>query len=338
MTQPPGPPTQPPGPPMQPPGHAPMPPPGTPQAQMQPSPIVAPKKKRLKSIANLLGRRWWQGVAALLAVIGLAFTAVQITKDASSGTDSSSVTDSEISGDCNAQGHGNTVDCSSLPDQIGRVEISPNNQVGMFLFEGLPNQLPTPPDYTKDNNFMHCHVWERWLMETQNIYSLMPGGLVSAVGGAADQVSIIDYKVIPYSRRPLGKGPFTSIRCDHGGDANFGYYLYYDTMKREAHLRSFLPSDESEGPPMPMPPASVNLTGPEHAGIYLEITSSPNYLYEGRLVVTVIINGERKDIAVGSPDQPYRWLSNGSDYDPSHEWDWDPRRHKWIKDYQPPGE
>jgi hypothetical protein len=59
MTQYPGPPMQPPGPPMQPPGDAPMPPPGMPQAQVQPRPIVPPKKKRF-------------GWAPLAAIIGLA--------------------------------------------------------------------------------------------------------------------------------------------------------------------------------------------------------------------------------------------------------------------------
>ena len=82
-----------------------------------------------------------------------------------------------------------------------------------------------------------------------------------------------------------------------------------------------------------MPPASINLTGAEYSGIALEVTSNPTYLYTGQLVVTAVINGKRQQLAIGSPERPYRWVGGAISTMPIPDtaWDWDRVSHKWVE-------
>jgi hypothetical protein len=271
--------------------------------------------------ATVLSHPIWTGVAAIATVLTVVLAIVQLRAMASQ--------DGSIAGDCNAQGSDNTVNCAqNLPKQIGDVRLEADYSNAVWAFDGPPSALPQAPDYKAHETRFHCSVWGNWLWEN-NFYSVSPGGNIYAVSGETDQVAIVDYNALVYSKTAIDQRRLTHIACNHGGGDTAGYFLDYDTNTRQSLI-----TENIEGAsPRPMPPASINLTGPEYYGIALRVKSSSDYLYTGQLIVTVVINGKREQLAIGSSEHPYRWL--GGEIDdmqvPDTLWDWNPVTHRWVQ-------
>ena len=255
-------------------------------------------------------------------------------------TDSPSGNDptKKIEGDCNAHGSGNSVNCvRELPDRIGNVELYRNPAV-TYIFDGPVTRLPRPPAYSKDEAYFHCGKWSNLLTRHPDFYTSEPAGGISAVSGQADQVAIVGYEVLIYSRKEIKGRKLTQIRCGYGGGTNNLWEIEYDTRSRKAVLKKFS-SGASRG--QPVPPASINVTGANYTGVILSIKSSSKYLYSGRVVVTAVINGKRKELAIGSRKYPHKWVG-GAFGNPIFEstpyWDWDPSKRRWVKNFEPQGD
>lgn len=290
-----------------------------------------------KENSSFLSRHWWQGVAGIAALIALAIAILQFTTAAPGRSDGPSPTPvaSGISGNCNAQGSGNTVNClQTYPSRIGNAELS-GFLSNIFLFDGSPSDLPTPPSFGKSEANWHCPAWETWLTHSPEVYTVDPSALLSTVSGEGEQVAFIDYKVQLVDRKPLkSESKITYLQCNYGGGGDVGYIAEWNTLQMKATLHDVRTDDGSAAP---MPPASLNLNGPQHESVLLNITSQSKYLYSGIMVATVVINGERQDLAIGSPENPLRWVG-GKDAWPDSStpmWDWDPVHRSWVKNSAP---
>jgi hypothetical protein len=282
---------------------------------------VAERPKEAKHFIRLEARL----AACLLVLVVLA--------DGCSARERGPQSGPEISGDCNAKGSGNTVNCNRpLPDKIGNVEVS--GFLGkVFLFDGPPSSLPRPPAYPRSEAIDHCDIWEKWLLERKDVYTLVPGGEVHAVSGKDEQVAIVGYEVELYDRKPIRKKKVTYLACHYGGGDTWAYQLNWDTRTSKATLTDLVQDDAKS---VSMPPASVNLVGPSYNGVLLTVTSNAGYLYSGRILVTAVINGERKQLAIGSRDNPHRWVGGDNPYDNyKATWDWNPVKKAWEKDFDP---
>lgn len=312
----------------------------------------------------VLTHPWWSGLAGIATVFGLIVAIIQLTSNQVSPPPSA------ISGDCNAQGDGNEIECQSPasddppattssggivgdcnaqgvnndvscrvyppePASLGAVDVSWAGFITYF-FEGKPEGLPIPPDYPAPEVRGHCDEWEGWLASEQRIYTMAPTILMSVLSGQNDVVAVTSIESTIFKKRPIDNESFTIIQCQYGAGGAPGTLITTDVATGETEL--FDSSDEN---PMPMPPAALTLSGANYQGALVKIKSSSGFLYSGRLRITALINGSEQVIELGTPERPFRWVGGdpGSDSYPEMQgdtrWDWNPKTKQWVPNLNP---
>lgn len=217
------------------------------------------------------------------------------------------------------------------PESIGAVNFAIDSRYGTWLFAGPPSELPTPPDYPSSEAYYHCDDWEEWLRETPGIYALAPGGLLSLVSGATDQIAVTNVQAQVFTRDPIPVEDFTLIQCNYQADADVGLTITTDTRTRATTLRDNY--DLSSGEGSPMPPATAELNGID-SQVAAVVVNSDSYLYHGTIAADYAINGEQGSVALGNAESPYRWVGGDTSelVNATEAWDWDPIEGAWSSD------
>lgn len=286
-------------------------------------------------IKRFLGEKWWQGVAAILAVVaiivGVYTTRSQPPEKEVRPENSTPQQQQNITGDqnCIAQGDNNSVTCPAAARSYGKVDFA-SYQAGYAFFQGSPDQLPVPPDYPESEFSGHCDEWQDWMASTASIYSGGNGFGLQIMAGSDDLVVVKNIEVKVFSKKIAQAG--TTINCVHGGGSNAGYSVNVDTQANRTTFTSW----DGDGSKVEMPPGSISL-GQKDSGFTdaaISITSEDGYLYEGEILISAIVNGETKTISWGSSVQPLRWVSDaagGLIQGPEEAFDWDVVARRWQK-------
>lgn len=243
-----------------------------------------------------------------------------------------------INGSCNAQGVNIVITCN-LPEPKSRVKVTAAAApiIGVW-FDGTPDQLPTPPDYTMAS--AHCTEWDRWFRDTPQVYFDNPVIDFALETGVPDQIVIrkIEMEIYRRTLRTVGSG--TWIQCNWGGGSNNFYVVDVDTAERSTTVQEFAefgPDPDAEDRTYPMPPGTISLSGIGETTVRIGVNSLAQYKYEGAMVVTASVNGEETVYTIGSRDKPVRWISSaeGDGELTSSHYGWDVNRRRWVKDFQP---
>jgi len=284
-----------------------------------------------------LGHHWWQGIAAIAGVAAIFVPLIvsgEDEKPASGASPSQRPAPSvAIQGDCNAQGHGNHVNCVFPPaaKSLGRVFLDWSGSVS-FLFAGGVGELPVPPDYPASQATGHCEEWGDWLSRQPKVYTILPSVTMGLLSGEPDLVVVRKIEAQVFERRQItGKQPVVDIRCQYGADgADLGHNVTVDTRNNSTEL-----IDLESGDVAPLPPASLSLSGRGYKTVKIDIVSRQGFLYKGMIAITAIINGKEQQISLGSPGRPFKWLGGDQDHlDPlairAPGYDWSTRSRRWV--------
>ena len=287
---------------------------------------------RRRRVFGLLSAGWWAGIGGIAAVIALV--PVVINKWDGSPTDGSSTSDPSsvaIDGYCNAQGTGNSANCTFVPSpqSMAEVKFRRDSNTIVTFFAGTPDELPTPPDY--QHAFGHCQDWDTWLRTTPGMYLVDAGVDVQLQTGEPDLITVTAVRVEIFKRTPVDPGTGTVIQCAYGGGSNSYYTVDVDTVHQTTTVTE---GELVGGRPQQMPPASISLDQKGFRTVRIGLSSLEGHLYEGRIVVSVIVNGASKDLAVGSPEVPLRWIQRDSRFGGTY-YDWDMQIRTWVKDFKP---
>jgi hypothetical protein len=261
-----------------------------------------PTASRIASrLRKLLGKRWVQGLGSVAAIVALIVSLWVIFSGQESK--STSATQNQISGNCNAQGAQNNVTCQSAPTSrpLGKVslELVP---VKSWIFAGSHSELPTPPDYPAIHVLNHSRDWSGWLQRQPKMYAVDPIFHVVLAAGADDLVVVKKAEMQVFRRTPASRS-VTAVKCEYGAGGNPGHYIIIDTVEPKTWFISF------GGGSGDMPPGSISVHGLDSTQISVIIQSHFRYLYEGMLTVTADVNGKEENYQLGSPEVPLRWIS-----------------------------
>ncbi|MFE5566617.1 hypothetical protein ACFQ68_16645 [Amycolatopsis japonica] len=299
-------------------------------------------KKRTQHpiVSRLLKHPWWLGLTGLITIATLIVAMLQLAKpDPKPAPPPPPVPLNEITGDCNAQGNNNEISCSykvfpPAPLSIGDVEIGWAGHA-TFFFDGIPSELPKPPDYPTHEVRNHCDEWEGWLAGEQRIYTMQPQVWMSILSGKNDQVVVTRVEPTVFTKRPIGSS-FTVLQCQYGADGIPGSILTVDVGTGKTTL---LDQTDKDPQPQPMPPAAMVLNGSGYDGAIVRVESTTGFLYSGRIRVTAKINGKEQKIDFGTPDKPFRWIGGQPEQYPKMpndaRYDWNPKTLQWIQNLNP---
>jgi hypothetical protein len=301
--------------------------------------VLSTSNRRPHALSTILGRPWWEGVAAIVGILALGVGVVQCTGDSKPSQPTKVSGNGLQTGNCNAQGNGNDA-CNTIvyppaPAVIGSVGIQ---SVGssLFYFDGKPSQLPIPPDYPPFRVLSHCDDWEDWISRTPGIFSIDPILLISMTSGQGEQVVVKSAKATIFSKKEISGRDFAIIQCQYGGDAEAGSEILIDTLTNETKLKDI---DSPTSGFMKMPPAALVLNGANYESVLLSVNSSAGFLYTGQVTITAEVNGKESKIEFGSRDRPFKW--SGDDVESSlsrvdnTRYDWNPLWRQWIANLDP---
>ncbi|MCZ2857815.1 hypothetical protein [Blastococcus sp. VKM Ac-2987] len=286
------------------------------------NPPTVPRPRR--ALGFILAHPWWTGISALVAIAALALSVVT-----ANGDDDDSDTNKN-SGDCNAQGSDNSVNCTfdSQPESSANISFTVDPQFGTWFFNGQSSELPSPPQYPPSDVLYHCPDWVDWLAETPQIYAIGGAAYLTMVSGVEDQVTLTDVAVQVYNRQEVPDSNYALIQCNHGADAGAGLLIEVETATGATTVQEIGAATE----PMPMPPAVAKLNGLDVEVANISIKSD-HYLYQASIIVEALINGEPETLTLGTPEAPYRWVGGdvnlvlGSDVP----WDWNINEEEWVE-------
>jgi hypothetical protein len=289
-----------------------------------------------RRITGVLSASWWVGLAGIAAILALVPIAVASWGGSDPQQTSPSPGSNVIAGDCNAQGTNNTVACNILPTppSMAAVKYGLSGDNFHMFFAGQPGELPTPPDFELATG--HCKDWGDWLQATPGMYMVGPSVDVQLQAGEPDLVTVTNVEVEIFKRTPIASNAGTVIQCSYGGGSNSYYLVNVDTVARSTTL---VEDALSGAEPIPMPPASITLAEKGFETVRIGLSSMEGQLYEGRIVVTVIVNGAEKKLGVGSPQAPLKWIQSDSRFaigSPGYTYhDWSMVERRWVKDLSP---
>ncbi|MEV4643141.1 hypothetical protein AB0J80_37975 [Actinoplanes sp. NPDC049548] len=284
---------------------------------------------------RFLGLQWWQGVGAIAGIAGTIAAVIAISNDPEAAADPSrsqqpdqsvSITGGQ---NCVGNGNNNTVICAAAAEKIGAVELDAFGPINRVFYAGTPDRLPTPPPYPPGEESMHCDEWREWFDTDPHVYTLGDGFRVNLSGGANDLVVITDVRVKIFKKTPAQPG--TTILCNLGGGSNAGVALTVDTLSQ---VTTAVPFDEGEEFKIPPGSLQMGLNDSGFMSASIAIRSDDGFLYEGQLQISALINGTKKSIEWGSPQRPFRWISDPDGRflkDDGSEYGWDPEKVQWIQ-------
>ncbi|GAB3207990.1 hypothetical protein GCM10027262_23260 [Nocardia tengchongensis] len=233
-----------------------------------------------------------------------------------------------------------SLDCSTKlpkPATLADVRLDGgwNIYSGWYYSEGLP---PTPPPYSPNDKFSHCHTWSDWLTTNPNFYTTYPSTYLRAVAGLADQVAITAVEVKLFTAKNFEPNTGSFVQCLHGAGGLPGYIVHVDTLTSKVSLELFpVPGKPQNKGESPMPPASINVKPGDYETTEIIIEGDGSKLYTGELIVTAILNGVERRIEIGSPEVPLRWMgrdrnaanSPATTTNRQHSLDWDLDANSW---------
>jgi hypothetical protein len=311
---------------------------------------------------------WWQGAGALLAAasLGVALAAVAIDEDraeskpdatpspthtvertepspaasTSSASTRQPTTTAPPAGDSvncsNGDGDHNTNNCNiGAPSPDGAADFI-LGKTQWAWFDGDVEQLAPPRN--GQTRVSLCNRWDDWLTDTPDLYLVGPKFSVTLTGNSSATAVITDVAADLYQRRPM-KPDGTLVKCEYmGGDANY-YYVIVNTITGKT---SFVESEDghpaTDIKPVPMPPGLITLNRSGYTSAEIFLDSKIGQMYEGSLRVTVMINGKKRTISIGSPDNPLRWATPPSVEQgpqlPSYV-GWNGKSRRWTTNYSP---
>lgn len=317
-------------------------------------------RPRRSALSKLLDHPYWLGATGLITIAALIVAVIQLTKsdvgwsqslgnitgDCNAQGDSNAVSCNstpepgppsrpagDISGDCNAQGSNNRVSCKVYPPapaSIGDVKMGWAGHY-TFLFEGVPGDLPIPPQYPPAEVRNHCDEWYEWLASERRVYTMYPQVWMSMLSGQNDQVVVVNVEATVFKKRLIENDNLTILVCQYGADGVPGSIVTVDVGTGRTDL---LDQADENPEPAPMPPAALVLNGTGYDGAIVRIKSSEGFLYSGRVTVTALINNKEKKIEFGSEEQPFRWVGGPVETYPKMDndtrYDWNPKIRQWV--------
>lgn len=282
-------------------------------------------------LRRFLGLPFWQGVGALAAILAIIVSIV-IAFLAQQGDSVETRTQVNRDGGCAVQGDGNIVQCAptAQPKSMGSVKFTWAQGAAGFLFKGAAEDLPKPPPYPAEEINGHCDEWERWRRAEPRVYEVMNQAELSMIGTRIDSVAIREVRTQVFRKIPLSK-PYVFVTCTRGAGLDAGFYIE-NTLKDNTTTYQ----DASGEARHPMPPASAHLGKSGFTSGLVLINSSTDYLYDGKVIIKVVINGVEREYQYGTDAQPLRWVGGGLDRYGKAEtalqtYDWDLGQKTWAK-------
>ena len=174
-------------------------------------PSLTSESTRKVSTKKKLGKKYWQGIAAIVGIVTLVVTAIGLIKKDPAPTEGDiSITTTSQTG-CNIAGEGNTVDCPITIEPLPTKSLAgiQTKWTGTYVwyFDGLEEGLPTPPDYAPENWNGHCNEWLPWLMGQENFYVAGAGVLLMLASGQDEQVVVTDISAKSSGTRSATRNP-----------------------------------------------------------------------------------------------------------------------------------
>jgi hypothetical protein len=302
-----------------------------------------PAATTLQRLRRRLAHPAWQGIAGIVALVTLGFTAVQIFSDDTGKEEGDAATgrvEADHADDVAIDADGgcavvlsDATECVVAPPfertDFETVSIAPSEDME-YVVPVAPEALGDPPSYT--DVYGHCDDWWSWLKE-ESAYTARPEIFLFMATGEANQVAIQAVTLEILDRQRLDQG-FSHIQCQYQAGGEYGFGIDVTTSDPNSATMTDYRTEESGT----MPPAAVVLNGLDYDGGVISIDSEPGYLYEGIIRVSYLSNGEPREITYGSVDEPYRWLGGGQemlDSIPAVDWDLDSQQ--WV-DAEYPGQ
>ncbi|MBN1173399.1 MAG: hypothetical protein JXA67_14605 [Micromonosporaceae bacterium] len=272
-----------------------------------------------------LDRPWWQGVGAVVGTIGV-IVAIAAACTATGGQPDH---DNVITGDCNAQGTNNNLNCQTIAQASprGDVTITPAMAIDV-VYDGRPQDLPRPPAYSTDQALHHCDHWSDWITNTPNLYVVNPEHQLVLTAGDADVVAITQVQVRVLQRRPVRD--ITMIRCEYGAAGSPSYMIEVDTLSQKTRWQNWHASDNTWHD---LPPESIVCRKADFAAALMTVASQQEYLYTGAVDLVANINGREIRQTLGTADRPLRWVMRSGDqrYNPRLSYDWNIQQGRWSQ-------
>lgn len=285
----------------------------------------------LRRLRERLAQPVWQGIAGVVALATLAFTAIQVFGGDDTGVQGDVRTDNAEDVEVHADG-GCAVVLSDATEcvvaapfertEFETVSIAPSADMH-YVLPTDSSALGDPPAYT--DVYGHCEEWWAWLKE-KSAFTVRPEVYLFMATGEANQVAVQSVTLEILDRQRLDQR-FSHVQCQYQAGGEYGFRIEVTTADPN---RGSL-TDYRTGESGDMPPAAVVLNGMDYDGGVISIVSEPGYLYEGVIRVSYLSNGEQKELSYGTPDEPYRWLGGGQDVLSSMPpIDWDLESRQWV--------
>lgn len=218
------------------------------------------------------------------------------------------------------------VTCAANPyddTEVAGVAIGPHPDMRRYLFEGELSELATPPAYDPTHSTYHCLDWADWIQQNR-LYAPWAILVLLAPSGSSATARLVDLKVQILSKRRMGAT--TEIGCgnfDFGLGPGPGATVDLRTGKATARAKD-------SSPDTPMPPASLAFDANSRTIVIDVSGGDQGFAYEGILTVSLVVDGVRRDIVLGSTTAPYRWVADGRGSPGVGAWDWNPTTKRWT--------
>lgn len=195
------------------------------------------------------------------------------------------------------------IEINCVPAPISRAALSIRFNDGFMLgalFDGRPEEVPTPPAVSLSDAFNHCESWKVWMRSDSRFYFPFTY-IVELSAGQQDLVAVKDVRVKIFKRTIMGRA--THVSCGHGGDGVYdGVDITIDTTKSITTLH-----EADSGVEQTMPPTSVGLSGGGFTTAHIGVKPQPGFMYEGQLQIRATVNGSDELFTEGTVDTPIRW-------------------------------
>ncbi|WP_141582409.1 hypothetical protein [Actinomadura sp. WMMA1423] len=279
--------------------------------------------------STFLGRPWWQGVSALLAIVGLGLTIIVASCDDQKENRTPKPT-IQNNGNNNQNGDNNTLNIQSYAPKIGAIEFPRPRPLAYYVYLDSIESLGSPPEVDATHARDSCSLWEQWLGANPKMFALAPYSNVELVAGSEDVVAIKNILPTIYGEASIPPGS-TIITCRYGGaPAGDGFTGYIDTRTNRTEVRA----GEGEQKTIWIPDRSLSLSEKGFSYGAFKFRSDSDHAYTGTLAIEESVNGEKRTQSVGDKARPLRWVSSIGRELPKY--GWDPQRKKWIHNYVPP--
>jgi hypothetical protein len=238
-----------------------------------------------------------------------------------------------VNTDCTPSRPGIAITCMTPPalKSIDNLSLKWEGAVS-YLFAGRLSSLPRPPQFAAYEANGHCDEWANWFSQQKRIYTMLPSFMMDVSSSSGETVIVKRIESQIYRYAELGEER-SLITCQYGAGTNPGHLVTVDTATR---VTTWL--DLSTEKTTTIPPTTLQMKGEgEFAGVMVQIESKWGRLYEGTILVTMEVNGQERQLRLGTPKNPFRWLGgtrapNEPDLtagDPAY--DWSPSKKQWVK-------